>query len=33
MSQDRPTAAQLLAAVRDLIEQELLPEAQAGRAF
>jgi len=33
MSQDRPTAPQLLAAVRALLEDELLPEASGARAF
>lgn len=33
MAQDRPTAPQLLAAVRELLEKELLPEATGGRAF
>lgn len=33
MSQDRPSASQLLLAVRDFLEQELLPETTSGRAF
>lgn len=33
MAQDRPNASQLLLAVRDLIEKQLLPESQGGRAF
>ncbi len=33
MSQDRPTASELLLAVRELVEKQLLPEAQGGRAF
>lgn len=33
MSQDRPTASELLLAVRELVEKQLLPEASGGRAF